>query len=85
VRPDAIRLSPVILWQSFLPQVEGTGHGATLWGLLMFPHTLPARVGDREKIVWRMTGTGLLTLQAIGPVWTAKLSERPGRVPGRVL
>jgi hypothetical protein len=49
------------------PQVEGTGHGATLWGLLMFPHPLPAQVGDQEKIVWRMTGTGLLTLQAIGP------------------
>jgi len=59
--------SPLTRWQSFLPQVEGTSHGATLWGLLMFPHALPARVGDQEKIVWRMTGTGLLTLQAIGP------------------
>jgi hypothetical protein len=60
--------SPVTLWNSFLPQVEGTGHGARLWGLLMFPHRLPARVGDQEKIVWRMTGTGLLTtLAAIGP------------------
>jgi hypothetical protein len=59
--------SPVTLWQSFLPQVEGTGHGATLWGLLMFSHALPARAGDQDKIVWRMTGTGLLTLQAIGP------------------
>jgi len=47
--------------------LEGTGHGATLWGLLMFPHALPARVGDQEKIVWRMTGTGLLNLVAIGP------------------
>jgi hypothetical protein len=59
--------SPITRWHSFLPQVEGTGHGATLWGLLMFPHALPARVGDQEKIVWRMTGTGLLTLAAIGP------------------
>jgi hypothetical protein len=60
--------SPVTLWNSFLPQVEGTGHGVTLWGLLMFPHALPARVGDQEKIVWRMTGTGWsLTLEAIGP------------------
>jgi hypothetical protein len=33
----------------------------------MFPHRLPARVGDQEKIVWRMTGTGLLNLTAIGP------------------
>ena len=59
--------SPITRWQSFLPQVEGTGHGATLWGLLMFPHPLPARTGDQEKIVWRMTSTGLLTLAAIGP------------------
>ena len=56
------------MWNPYVPQVEGTGHGATLWGLLMFPHPLPARVGDQEKIVWRMTGTGVvLTLQAIGP------------------
>jgi hypothetical protein len=34
----------------------------------MFPHPLPARVGDQEKIVWRMTGTALpLALAAIGP------------------
>ena len=71
MRPDAHPASPVTLWQSFFPQVEGTGHGATLWGLLMFPHALPARVGDQEKIVWRMTGTGLLTLQAIGPDGTS--------------
>lgn len=60
--------SPITLFQSVLPQVEGTGHGATLWGLLMLTHALPARVGEEEKIVWRMTGTGLLlTLEAIGP------------------
>jgi hypothetical protein len=58
----------VTVFNGFLPQVQGTGHGATLWGLLMFPHPLPARVGDQEKIVWRMTGTALpLTLAAIGP------------------
>ena len=65
--PGCHPASPITRWQSFLPQVEGTGHGATLWGLLMFPHPLPARVGDQEKIVWRMTGTGLLTLAAISP------------------
>jgi hypothetical protein len=65
--PGCQPASPVTLFSSFLPQVEGTGHGASLWGLLMFPHALPARVGDQEKIVWRMTGTGLLTLQAIAP------------------
>jgi hypothetical protein len=66
--PGCHPLSPVTRWSSFVPMVEGTGHGASLWGLLMFPHPLPARVGDQEKIVWRMTGTGLLTtLAVIGP------------------
>jgi hypothetical protein len=62
--------SPVTLFRSFLPQVEGTGQGATLWGLLMLTHALPARVGDQGKIVWRMTGTGFLTLEAIDPEGT---------------
>jgi hypothetical protein len=57
----------VTRWHAFLPHVQGTGHSATLWGLLMFPRALPARVGDQEKIVWRMTGTGLLSLPTIGP------------------
>ena len=35
------------MWSPYVPQVEGAGHGATLWGLLMFPHPLPARVGDQ--------------------------------------
>jgi hypothetical protein len=65
--PGCHPASPITLFSSFLPQVEGTGHGATLWGLLMFPHPLPARVGDQEKVVWRMTGTGLLSLEAIAP------------------
>jgi hypothetical protein len=52
----------------YLSLVQGTAHGATLWGLLMFAHPLPARVGDQEKIVWRMTGPGpTITLLAIGP------------------
>jgi hypothetical protein len=33
----------------------------------MFQHRLPARAGDQEKIVWRMTGAGALNLTAIGP------------------
>jgi len=48
-------------------QVQGTGHGAQLWGLLMFAHVGPPRVGDQEKIVWRMTGSGPLTLTAVSP------------------
>jgi len=50
-----------------IPQVQGTGHGAQMWGLLMFSHPGPPRVGDQEKIVWRMTGSGLFTLTAISP------------------
>src|SRR5581483_7317717 len=42
--PGCRPASPVTRWHSFLPQVEGTAHGVTLWGLLMFPHPLPARV-----------------------------------------
>lgn len=65
--PGCRPASQVTGFNSFLPLVQGTGHGATLWGLLMFPHPLPARVGDQEKIVWRMTGLGPITLLAIGP------------------
>ena len=55
-------------------QVQGTGHGAQLWGLLMLAHLGPARVGDQEKIVWRMTGSGPLTLTAVSP---AGMRHRP--------
>jgi hypothetical protein len=48
-------------------QIQGTGHGAQLWGLLMLAHLGPPRVGDQEKIVWRMTGSGPLTLTAVSP------------------
>lgn len=47
-------------------QVQGTGRGASLWGLLMFRHW-PARAGEQDKIVWRMTGSGELRLTATGP------------------
>lgn len=65
--PGCHPASPISTFDRFLPQVRGTGHDATLWGLLMFPHPLPPRIGDPEKIVWRMTGSGSLTLRAIAP------------------
>ncbi len=68
--PGCHPASPVTVLNSFLSQVQGTGQGATPWGLLMFPHALPARVGDQEKIVWRMTGTGSLSMEAIDPAGT---------------
>jgi hypothetical protein len=49
----------------FQQEVQGTGHGATLWGLLFFtgsPHT-----DAQVKIVWRMTGAGLFEVVAQGP------------------
>ena len=68
--PGCHPASPVTVLNSFLSRVQGTGQGATLWGLLMFPQALPARVGDQEKIVWRMTGTGSLSMEAIDPAGT---------------
>jgi hypothetical protein len=66
--PGCHPASPITSGGAGLPLVQGTGHGATLWGLLMFPHPLPARTGDQEKIVWWMTGSGLLRyMVAIGP------------------
>jgi hypothetical protein len=46
-------------------QLRGTGHGAELWALLFF--SPPARVGQEQKIVWRMTGHGPFKLAALGP------------------
>jgi hypothetical protein len=48
-------------------EVRGTGHGATLYGLLMTTRPLPVRAGESVKIVWRMTGSGSLRLTASGP------------------
>ncbi|HSR83378.1 MAG TPA: hypothetical protein VLM11_04265 [Streptosporangiaceae bacterium] len=77
--PGCRPASPVTVFNGFLPEVEGTGHRATLWGLLMFPHPLPARVGDQEKIVWRVSGLGPLTLVAIAPDGQhVRLSWGPG-------
>lgn len=62
--------SPLTTTRWGFPEVEGTGHGVSLWGLLMFVHPGLARVGDQEKMVWRMTGSGLLRLAVIGPAGT---------------
>lgn len=59
--------SPITTSALGIPQVEGTGHRAQLWGLLMFRRVGPAHAGDQEKIVWRMTGAGQLRLTAIAP------------------
>ncbi len=45
------------------PEVQGTTTNGSLW-LLLFGET---KIGQDLKIVWRMTGTGDLHLDAIGP------------------
>lgn len=45
-----------------------SGPGVRLWGLIMHQRgALPPRVGEELKIVWRMTGSGDLTLSMIDP------------------
>ncbi|RKR90201.1 hypothetical protein BDK92_4569 [Micromonospora pisi] len=47
-------------------EVPGGGPGTTLWALLFL--TTDELTADRDtKIVWRMTGTGDLTMRATGP------------------
>ena len=46
-------------------EVQGTPHGATLWGLLFF--TGSPRTSTQAKIVWRMTGAGPFDIVALGP------------------
>jgi hypothetical protein len=48
-------------------EIQGTGHGATLYGLVMATAPLPIRTGESVKIVWRMTGSGSLQLSTTNP------------------
>jgi hypothetical protein len=49
-----------------LPERQGTGVGATLWALFFLsgPQLI---AGTEVKVVWRMTGSGKLSITAIGP------------------
>jgi hypothetical protein len=60
--------SPIRSDPSLGPEVEGTGHQATLYGLIMVTSAMPVRVGEDVKIVWRMTGSGPLQLSATNPL-----------------
>jgi hypothetical protein len=59
--------SPITPWQAGFPLVEGRGSGVSLWGIVMTSSRGPAQVGEEVKIVWRMTGSGPLTLLSIAP------------------
>jgi len=51
---------------SGLPEVQGTADGSgSLWGLIF--GSTPLRVGTQVKIVWRMTGSGALSVVPFGP------------------
>ncbi len=64
-RPGCHPPSPTDVSGSGFREVQGTGRGVILWGLLFFAR---AQVGKQEKIVWRMTGSGpIIRLTAIGP------------------
>ncbi len=52
------------------PEVRGSGHGATLYGLIMAGN-FPLRTGEPVKVVWRMTGSGPLRLNVANPHDTA--------------
>ncbi|SEG69763.1 hypothetical protein SAMN04489712_109113 [Thermomonospora echinospora] len=67
--PSPVRASS---FSSGLPEVQGTGRGAQLWGMVMMRHPYPPfPVGDTAeeevKIVWRMTGKGPLRMALTGP------------------
>jgi hypothetical protein len=46
------------------PERQGVGDGATLWALFF---TDEVTVGQQAKVVWRMTGSGGLSISATGP------------------
>jgi hypothetical protein len=58
------RPSPIRNTTAGIPEVQGRGEGAQLWGLIM-ARRFPIVAGrDGVKIVWRMTGSGPLKLAA---------------------
>jgi hypothetical protein len=56
--------SKIPSWGSNLPEMQGVGHGVTLFGLFFSPQ---ATAGQQIKVVWRMTGDGDLSMVATGP------------------
>ena len=52
-------------------EVQGTGQGATLYGLVMTVSGA-VRAGEEVKIVWRMTGSGPLHLSSVSPDGTSR-------------
>jgi hypothetical protein len=49
-----------------MPELQGSGDGATLWALF-FPTSPLLTAGQEIKVAWRMTGSGDLSISATGP------------------
>jgi len=52
---------------SDVPEVQGIGRDATIYGLVFLNHPGPVRAGEKLKIVWRMTGQGDLAVSYFAP------------------
>jgi hypothetical protein len=52
---------------SELPEVQGIGRDATIYGLVFLTHPGQVRAGEELKIVWRMTGQGDLSVSYFAP------------------
>jgi hypothetical protein len=65
--PSPSSLPPTCPASADLPpdaERQGTGDGVTLWALFFGPRVIATQ---EIKIVWRMTGTGDVTMTAAGP------------------
>lgn len=59
------RLSPIVMASIGFPEVAADASGGTVYGLLFT--TPPIRAGSEVKIVWRITGTGQMSVVAADP------------------
>lgn len=70
-RPGCKPATPLDRGAGF-PEVEGTSDHLHMWGLIMVDGSDdPIRVNEQVKIVWRITGSGALTLTTTDPGGTA--------------
>ena len=50
-----------------IPEVQGIAINATIYGLLFLTHVRRVHAGEELKIVWRMTGSGDLSVRYFAP------------------
>jgi hypothetical protein len=65
-RPGCNPPAPIASWGNDLTEVEGTSNNAELWALIFWRFSsLPPVTGEDIKIVWRMTGSGNFSVEAV--------------------